>query len=122
MREVRPRFAVPLSQANDPSFLQEPVIYVSGGRPHVRHLLNGLPSGLLTACSQVLRLYDAPLENVITTGVNAETVEAMELALKADLLREAASNGGKILLHDEIQEADGSFTVTAQWEEVNAGE
>lgn len=46
----------------------------------------------------------------------------MEAALKDDLLREAASNGGKILCHDEIQEADGSFTVTAQWEEVNAGE
>lgn len=77
---------------------------VSGGRPHV------------------LRLFDAPLENVVTTGVTADTVEAMEVALKQDLLNEAASNGGKILLHDEIVEPNGSFTVTALWEEVSPGE
>jgi hypothetical protein len=95
---------------------------------------------------QVLRLFDAPLENVrplqplrplpdiptypppsvppqvITTGVTSETVEAMELALKQDLLTEAAANGGKILLHDEVAEPDGSFTVTAIWEEVHPGE
>ncbi|KAI5474355.1 metal ion binding protein, partial [Pseudohyphozyma bogoriensis] len=80
------------------SMREEPVIYVSGGRPHV------------------LRLFDAPLENVITTGVTTETVEGMEASLKTDLLREATQNDGKILLHDEIQESDGSFTVTAQWE------
>lgn len=44
------------------------------------------------------------------------------MALKEDLLLEAKSNGGKILLHDEIVEPDGSFTVTAIWEEVHAGE
>lgn len=82
------------------SMREEPVIFVNGGRPHV------------------LRLSDAPLENVITTGVTAETVESMEGALKKDLLRESQMNGGKILLHDEIQEADGSFTIIAAWEEV----
>lgn len=46
----------------------------------------------------------------------------MELALKNDLLTEAANNNGKILLHDEVVEADGSFTVTATWEEVKAEE
>ncbi|KAK4055018.1 hypothetical protein OIO90_003359 [Microbotryomycetes sp. JL221] len=83
------------------SMREEPVIYVSGGRPHV------------------LRLFDAPLENVVTTGVTAETVEAMESALKEDLLAEARNNNGKILLHDEIVEPDGSFTVTAVWEDVS---
>lgn len=46
----------------------------------------------------------------------------MELALKRDLLNEAERNGGKILLHDEIEEADGSFTVYAKWEEVSDAE
>lgn len=47
---------------------------------------------------QVLRLYDQPLENVVTTGVTTATVEAMEAALKEDLLRERESTGGKVLL------------------------
>ena len=46
----------------------------------------------------------------------------MEIALKQDLIHEAETNGGKILLHDEIQEKDGSFTVTANWEDVNLDE
>lgn len=86
------------------SMREEPVCYVTNGRPHV------------------LRLFDAPLENVITTGVTSETVENMEAALKQDLLLEASLNGGKVLLHDEIEEADGSFTVTATWEEVTPAE
>lgn len=85
-------------------FGKEPVIYVSGGRPHV------------------LRLFDAPLENVVTTGITAAVVESMEIALKRDLLNEAEKNGGKILLHDEIEEADGSFTVYAKWEAVSDAE
>lgn len=54
--------------------------------------------------------------------MTTETVEAMEVALKEDLLLEAKSNGGKILLHDEVVEPDGSFTVTAMWEEISVGE
>lgn len=56
----------------------------------------------------------------MTTGVTAETVESMEKALKKDLLKEADMNSGQILLHDEVEEADGSFTVIAAWE--NASE
>lgn len=67
-------------------------------------------------------MFDAPLENVITTGVTAEAVESMERALKSDLLREAEMNGGKILLHDEVAESDGSFTIIAAWEEVGESE
>ncbi|GAA6033114.1 hypothetical protein JCM8097_002951 [Rhodosporidiobolus ruineniae] len=80
------------------SLREEPVLYVAG-RPHV------------------LRLFNQPLENVITTGVTTATVEAMETELKQDLLRERERTGGKVLLHDEIEE-DGQFTVTAMWEEV----
>lgn len=46
----------------------------------------------------------------------------MELALKRDLLNEAERNGGKILLHDETEAADGSFNVYATWEEVSDAE
>ena len=58
-----------------------------------------------------------PLENVITTGVTAESVEGQESALKMDVLREAQKNDGRLLLHDETDDGNGRFTVTAQWEE-----
>ncbi|GAA5906325.1 uncharacterized protein JCM6883_005515 [Sporobolomyces salmoneus] len=80
------------------SMREEPVLYIRS-RPHV------------------LRLFDQPLENVITTGVTTATVEAMEAELKRDLLREREKTGGKVLLHDEIEE-NGTFTVTAMWEEI----
>ncbi|GAA6022381.1 hypothetical protein JCM10207_004746 [Rhodosporidiobolus poonsookiae] len=81
------------------SMREEPVLYV-GGRPHV------------------LRLFDRPLENVVTTGVTTATVEAMEISLKEDLRRERQKTGGKVLLHDEIEHEEGRFEVTAMWEEV----
>ncbi|GAA6009259.1 hypothetical protein JCM11491_004248 [Sporobolomyces phaffii] len=80
------------------SLREEPVLYIRS-RPHV------------------LRLFNQPLENVITTGVTTATVEAMEAELKRDLLREREKTGGKVLLHDEVEE-NGSFTVTAMWEEI----
>jgi hypothetical protein len=69
------------------------VLYVQG-RPHV------------------LRLFDRPLENVVTTGVAAAAVEGMEEALKSDVLNEITDRGGRILLHDEVEE-NGKFIVTA---------
>ncbi|GAA6059315.1 hypothetical protein JCM10212_005895 [Sporobolomyces blumeae] len=80
------------------SMREEPVLYIRS-RPHV------------------LRLFNQPLENVVTTGVTTATVEAMEQELKRDLLREREKTGGKVLLHDEIEE-NGTFTVTAMWEHV----
>lgn len=44
----------------------------------------------------MLRLFEAPLENVVTTGVTADIVEGMERALKNDLLKERAANDGKV--------------------------
>lgn len=58
-----------------------------------------------------------PLENVITTGVTAESVEGQESALKKDVIREAEKNDGRLLLHDETDDGNGKFTITAQWEE-----
>ncbi|KAI9625975.1 hypothetical protein H4Q26_015963 [Puccinia striiformis f. sp. tritici PST-130] len=80
------------------SMREEPVLYVQG-RPHV------------------LRLFDQPLENVVTTGVAAAAVEGMEEALKNDVLKEISDRDGRILLHDEVEE-NGKFIVTAVWETV----
>ncbi|KAH9824387.1 inositol hexakisphosphate-domain-containing protein [Melampsora americana] len=80
------------------SMREEPVLYVRG-RPHV------------------LRLFDQPLENVITTGVAAAAVEGMEAALKSDVLNEIREMNGRLLLHDEVEE-NGKFCITALWETV----
>ncbi|MBW0461895.1 hypothetical protein O181_001610 [Austropuccinia psidii MF-1] len=81
------------------SMREEPVLYVRG-RPHV------------------LRLFDEPLENVVTTGVAAAAVEGMEATLKNDVLNEVRERSGRLLLHDEVEE-NGKFTVIAVWETVN---
>lgn len=57
-----------------------------------------------------------PVENVITTGVTAETVEGQENALKSDVLREIEKCEGRLLLHDETDDGHGKFTITAEWE------
>lgn len=84
------------------SMREEPVLYVRG-RPHV------------------LRLFDQPLENVVTTGVAAAAVEGMEAALKNDLLNEITERDGRVLLHDEVEE-NGRYIVTAVWETVDANQ
>lgn len=104
LRRALDRMGARTKQVYWTSMREEPVIFVSGGRPHV------------------LRTVANPLENVVTTGVTARVVEGMEVALKEDLGREAEANGGKVLLHDEVPEADGTFTVTAMWEDVTVEE
>ncbi|CCL99307.1 uncharacterized protein FIBRA_01323 [Fibroporia radiculosa] len=79
--------------------VQEPVIYVAG-RPHV------------------LRLVDKPLENVEATGVTTSMVEAMEENFKRDVVREVRAGGGRILLHDEVEERPGVFSIIPIWEDV----
>ncbi|EMD34003.1 hypothetical protein CERSUDRAFT_117523 [Gelatoporia subvermispora B] len=81
------------------SLREEPVLYVAG-RPHV------------------LRLIDRPLENVEATGVTTSVVEAMEDSLKKDVLREIRESGGRILLHDEVEERPGVFSIIPIWENV----
>ncbi|KAK0223506.1 inositol hexakisphosphate-domain-containing protein [Armillaria fumosa] len=81
------------------SLREEPVIYIAG-RPHV------------------LRLVDKPLENVEATGVTTAMVEAMEHNFKRDVLRELRAGKGRILLHDEVEERPGVFSIIPLWEEV----
>ncbi|KAI0685965.1 inositol hexakisphosphate-domain-containing protein [Cytidiella melzeri] len=82
------------------SLREEPVIYIAG-RPHV------------------LRLIDRPLENVEATGVATDVVERMEERFKKDVLREVREGGGRILLHDEVEERPGVFSLIPIWEEVS---
>ncbi|KAG7089324.1 hypothetical protein E1B28_011021 [Marasmius oreades] len=81
------------------SLREEPVIYVAG-RPHV------------------LRLVDRPLENVEATGVATNVVEAMERSFKQDIILELDRGGGRILLHDEVEERPGVFSIIPIWETV----
>ncbi|KAF8896122.1 inositol hexakisphosphate-domain-containing protein [Infundibulicybe gibba] len=82
------------------SLREEPVIYVAG-RPHV------------------LRLVDRPLENVEATGVTTAVVEGMEQSFKKDILRELKAGNGRILLHDEVEERPGVFSIIPIWEVVS---
>ncbi|KAF8199666.1 inositol hexakisphosphate-domain-containing protein [Pholiota molesta] len=85
------------------SLREEPVIYVAG-RPHV------------------LRLVNRPLENVEATGVTTSTVENMENSFKKDILRELQMGKGRILLHDEVEERPGVFSIIPIWEVVSEEE
>ncbi|KAG2359074.1 inositol hexakisphosphate-domain-containing protein [Suillus spraguei] len=82
------------------SLREEPVLYIAG-RPHV------------------LRIVDKPLENVEATGVTTAMVEAMEERLKKDVIREARMGDGRILLHDELEERPGVFSIIPIWETVD---
>ncbi|KAF7295972.1 hypothetical protein MKEN_01411800 [Mycena kentingensis (nom. inval.)] len=82
------------------SLREEPVIYIAGS-PHV------------------LRLASNPLENVQSTGVTTAMVERMEEGFKKDVLRELRANGGRVLLHDEIEDRPGSFVIDPAWATVS---
>ncbi|KAG1726694.1 inositol hexakisphosphate-domain-containing protein [Suillus paluster] len=82
------------------SLREEPVLYIAG-RPHV------------------LRIVDKPLENVEATGVTTAMVEAMEERFKKDVIREVRMGDGRILLHDEVEERPGVFSIIPIWETVD---
>lgn len=82
------------------SLREEPVAYIAG-RPHV------------------LRLVDKPLENVEATGITTAVVEAMEGSFKKDILRELQVGKGRLLLHDEVEERPGVFSIIPVWEDVS---
>ena len=46
----------------------------------------------------------------------------METVLKRDVQREIIANEGRILLHDEVEDSPGRFTITAQWESVRVND
>ena len=83
----------------------------------------------------MLRLVDKPLENVEwvhfsalhrnktdfvcrATGVTTAMVEAMEENLKRDVIKEVEAGNGRILLHDEVEERPGVFSIIPIWEDV----
>jgi hypothetical protein len=43
----------------------------------------------------------------------------MERDLKRDVQKEVLAGNGRILLHDEIEDAPGQFTITPQWETIS---
>jgi len=66
-----------------------------------------------------LRLVNRPLQNVEATGVTTRTVEGMEQSFKKDVLRELRQGQGRILLHDEVEERPGVFSIIPLWETVS---
>lgn len=56
------------------------------------------------------------------TGVTTAMVEAMEESLKRDVLREVENGNGRILLHDEVEERPGVFSIIPIWEDVTRGD
>ncbi|KAF8825263.1 hypothetical protein HHX47_DHR7000589 [Lentinula edodes] len=52
------------------------------------------------------------------TGVATAVVEVMERNFKKDVIRELRSGKGRILLHDEVEERPGVFSIIPIWETV----
>ena len=52
------------------------------------------------------------------TGVTTSVVENMEESFKKDVLRELREGNGRILLHDEVEERPGVFSIIPIWEVV----
>lgn len=46
-------------------------------------------------------------------------VEGMEQSFKKDVLRELRAGNGRILLHDEVEERPGVFSIVPLWETVS---
>lgn len=53
------------------------------------------------------------------TGVTTAVVEGMEQSFKKDVLRELRAGNGRILLHDEVEERPGVFSIIPLWETVS---
>jgi hypothetical protein len=53
------------------------------------------------------------------TGVTTSMVETMEERFKKDVLRELRQGNGRILLHDEVEDRPGVFSIIPIWETVS---
>lgn len=53
------------------------------------------------------------------TGVTTSMVESMEERFKVDVLREVRLGDGRTLLHDEVEERTGVFSIIPIWETVS---
>ena len=58
-------------------------------------------------------------DNGRATGITTAVVEGMEESFKRDVLRELRAGNGRILLHDEVEERPGVFTIIPIWETVS---
>ncbi|KAG6856508.1 hypothetical protein H0H87_003701 [Tephrocybe sp. NHM501043] len=58
----------------------------------------------------------------LATGVTTAVVEGMEYSFKKDVLRELRAGDGRILLHDELEDRPGTFSVVPVWETVTEDE
>jgi hypothetical protein len=70
-------------------------------------------------------LYPPTVDSTIqprATGVTTATVEGMEQNLKIDVLRELRAGNGRILLHDEVEDRPGMFSIVPLWETVSEEE
>lgn len=96
---------------------EEPVIYVAG-RPHVLRLVNK-PLENLECVSPRLGSGILLTGHCRATGVTTAVVESMEQSFKKDVIRELTQGNGRILLHDEVEERPGVFTIIPIWEVVS---
>ena len=51
--------------------------------------------------------------------MHTQRVEEMEIEMKRDVIREVLAGSGRILLHDEVEERPGVFSIIPQWEDVS---
>ncbi|KAI9175819.1 hypothetical protein H9P43_006183 [Blastocladiella emersonii ATCC 22665] len=65
----------------------------------------------------VLRTFQDPIQNLVTTGIARERVELMEDRMKADVLAELDRYGGRVLLHEEEAAKPGAgLAIVPVWE------
>jgi late competence protein required for DNA uptake (superfamily II DNA/RNA helicase) len=62
------------------------------------------------------------LLQIRATGVTTSVVEDMEKSFKKDVVRELREGNGRILLHDEVEERPGTFSIIPIWEVVEEHE
>jgi Inositol hexakisphosphate len=95
---------------------EEPVIYVAG-RPHVLRLVNKPLENL--ECVFPRDSINRLTHRFRATGVTTAVVENMEQSFKKDVIRELRQGNGRILLHDEVEERPGVFSIIPIWEVVS---
>lgn len=96
------------------------MIYVAG-RPHVLRLVNR-PLENLEYNHFIRSLPQTVNHPHRATGVTTAMVEGMEASFKKDVLRELREGNGRILLHDEVEERPGAFSIIPIWEIVSEDE
>ncbi|GKU98379.1 hypothetical protein SLEP1_g11390 [Rubroshorea leprosula] len=88
-----------------------------GGRPVFWHNMREEPVIYINGKPFVLREVERPFKNMLEySGIDCERVEKMEARLKEDILREAESYGGAIMVIHEIEDRQ----IFDDWEHVTS--